>query len=218
MDAEEDYRQLSELQHFTFCRRQWALIHIENQWEENVLTAKGRIMHDNAHDDTFTELRGQKLIVRGMHVRSERLQVTGICDVVEFLQNEEGITLHGRSGKWMPNPVEYKRGRSKANDCDRMQLCGQVLCLEEMLCCHIESGDLFYGETHRREHVPISDELRSSTEKALIEMNQLYRRHYTPKVRKRKSCKMCSLHDVCLPELEYRSVKEYLDEKLWHLG
>lgn len=214
MADEDDYIMLSGLQHFSYCRRQWALIHIENQWQENLLTTQGMIMHQNAHDSDSEEMRGNKLIVRGMHVKSDILKVTGVCDIVEFKRNEHGISIYGRDGLWEVNPVEYKRGKSKENDCDRLQLCGQALCLEEMLCCRISSGDLFYGEPHRREHVPITDELRQKTIKMLKEMRELYEKRYTPKVKYKKGCEHCSLKDICLPQMQYRSVRGYMDEML----
>ncbi|ARP50464.1 MULTISPECIES: CRISPR-associated protein Cas4 [Caproicibacterium] len=199
--AEEDYRQLSELQHFSFCRRQWALIHIEQQWSENLRTAEGSLMHNRVHDESQTELRGDTLVVRGMRVKSDRLGAVGICDAVEFHKDDAGITLYGREGRWLPRPVEYKHGRPKSYDADKLQLCGQAMCLEEMLCCRIASGDLFYGEPHRRTEVLFTQELRSEVESSLKEMNELYRRGYTPKVKRTKSCNACSLKDVCLPEL-----------------
>ena len=140
---EDDYRQLSELQHFLFCRRQWALIHIEQQWDDNLKTVEGEIMHKRAHDETQTELRGKILTVRGMKVKSDKLGVVGVCDVVEFHEDTNGISLNGRNGKWIPRPVEFKHGRSKKGQEDEAQLCGQALCLEEMLCCDIKKGICF---------------------------------------------------------------------------
>lgn len=199
---EEDYRQLSELQHFCFCRRQWALIHIEQQWAENLRTVEGALMHERVHDEKQTELRGDTLIVRGMRVKSDKLCAVGVCDAVEFQHDDSGITLHGRKGRWLPRPVEYKRGRPKENGADELQLCGQAMCLEEMLCCRIEAGDLFYGEPHRRTEVVFTAGLRERVVSSLKEMNELYQRGYTPRVKRTKSCNACSLRDVCLPELD----------------
>lgn len=200
--VEEDYRQLSELQHFSFCRRQWALIHIENQWVENLRTVEGNLMHERVHDENKTELRGDMLTVRGMRVKSDKLCAVGICDAVEFRQDASGVTLHGREGRWLPRPVEYKRGKPKEYDADELQLCGQALCLEEMLCCEIPSGDLFYGEPRRRTEVLFTQELRDKVSALLQEMNELYGKGYTPRVRRTKSCNACSMKDICLPELD----------------
>ena len=208
---EEDYLQLSGLQHFAFCRRQWALIHLENQWGENLRTADGELMHQRAHDEAARERRGGVLILRGVRVSSPTLGVSGQCDVLEFHQEEHGIPLRGYEGLWRPFPVEYKRGAPKVNQADRLQLCGQAMCLEEMLCCDIPEGALFYGETRRRETVPFTEELRQTVRAYLSEMHQLRQRGRTPKVKASKSCNACSLKDICLPKLmSARPVSDYL--------
>lgn len=147
---EESFLRLSGLQHFKFCRRQWALIHIENQWAENYRTTDGAILHERAHDKDLTECRGDLLITRDMRIFSKNLGVSGACDVVEFHSGSTGIPLDGRCGLWQPYPVEYKRGRPKQDTADALQLCGQAMCLEEMLCCEIPVGALYYGETRHR--------------------------------------------------------------------
>lgn len=199
--SEEDYLQISGLQHFAFCRRQWALIHIEQQWAENLRTVEGEILHEKAHDTSFTEKRKDLLTCRGLSVHSEILGVSGACDVVEFHRDEKGTALHGRDGLWLTVPVEYKRGSSKTNDADRLQLCCQAMCLEEMLCCEIEKGFVFYGETRRREEVLFTEELREQVRAMLAEMHKFYKRRFTPKVKPAKSCNACSMKELCLPKL-----------------
>ena len=157
---EEDYLSLSGIQHFMFCRRQWALIHIEQQWEDNLRTVEGHLMHRTAHDSMKTETRGDIIITRGLPVFSKELGVYGVCDVVEFHRAEDGITLFGREGRYLPCPIEYKKGRPKENDMDRLQLATQAMCLEEMLCCTVKSAHLYYGETRHRVEVPITSEIR----------------------------------------------------------
>lgn len=129
MYNEDDFLQLSGLQHFKFCHRQWALIHIEDQWAENYRTVDGAILHENAHDGIRTESRGDLLITRDMRVFSRTLGVSGACDVLEFCRGGTGVPLTGREGLWQPFPVEYKRGRPKEHDADALQLCGQAMCL-----------------------------------------------------------------------------------------
>lgn len=203
--------QLSGLQHFVFCRRQWALIHIENQWAENLRTVEGNLMHTRAHDEKQRERRGDLLILRGLPVFSRSLGVSGQCDVVEFRTDPEGVPLRGADGLWQPYPVEYKRGKPKAHDADQMQLCAQAMCLEEMLCCAIPEGALFYGEPRRRTAVPFTEELRQAVRDALEEMHQLFRRGYTPRVKPDKSCNACSLKELCLPALaRHGSAAAYL--------
>ena len=199
--CEEDFLQLSGLQHFAFCRRQWALIHIEQQWKENLRTVEGDLFHRRAHDDQARERRGDVLILRGLSVASPTLGISGTCDVVEFRADPGGVPLQGEEGLWVPFPIEYKRGAPKSHRADELQLCAQAMCLEEMLCCAVPEGALFYGETRRRTSVPFSAELREEVRVMLEEMHQLYRRGHTPRGRPSKSCNACSLQELCLPAL-----------------
>ena len=214
MYSNEEFLALSGIQHFAFCRRQWALIHIEKRWQENYLTASGQLSHQRAHDEGIRERRGSVLVTRGLFVQSPSLGLSGVCDVVEFRRSEGGVPLSGEDGTWLPIPVEYKRGRSKCDDSDRLQVCAQAMCLEEMLCCDIESGYLFYKQTQSREPVVFTDELRASVRTAAKEMHELFARGYVPRVRKRKACAACSLVDECLPFLQSRSALAYIDEML----
>ncbi len=207
----DDLLQLSGIQHFAFCRRQWALIHIEKLWAENYRTTDGALMHDKAHDPELNESRGDLCIMRGVSVSSARLGISGQCDVVEFMRGEDGISLSGREGLWKPYPVEYKRGESKTNDCDMLQLCAQAMCLEEMLCCNIPEGALYYGQPRRRQRVELTAEMRQKVRDMLLEMHDYYRRGYTPKVKPSKGCNACSMKELCLPKLiRSRPVREYL--------
>ena len=212
---DEDFLQLSGIQHFAFCRRQWALIHIENMWAENYRTTDGAILHEKAHDPQGSESRGDLLILRGIHIHSARLGITGQCDVVEFRRSQDGIRLNGREGLWKPFPVEHKRGEPKDNTCDSLQLCAQAMCLEEMLCTAVPDGVLYYGETRRRVPVSFSEPLRAEVRACLTEMHDLFRRGHTPKVKPARACSACSLKDLCLPRLlSARSVSDYLRESL----
>lgn len=209
--SEEDFLQLSGLQHFSFCRRQWALIHIEHQWAENYRTVDGTLLHENAHDGNFRQSRKELLVTRAVSVYSARLGVSGQCDVLEYRQGANGIALHGREGLWQPYPVEYKRGSPREDVSDALQLCGQAMCLEEMLCCGIPEGALYYGQTRHRQNVAFTPALRAQVADMLEQMHQLYRRGYTPKVKPTKSCNACSLKELCLPRLmKNRSVSDYL--------
>ncbi len=213
--AEDDYLPLSGIQHFSFCRRQWALIHIESQWAENLRTAEGHLMHDRAHDVSLSERRGNTIILRGVSISSPTLGISGKCDVLEYHSSPDGISLPNTEGKWLPYPIEYKRGSPKVNPADKLQLCAQALCLEEMLCCDIPQGALFYGETRHRERVEFTDELRQAVRDALTEMHELYRRGHTPKVKPSKSCNACSLKELCLPKLQQvRNVASYLADAM----
>ena len=162
---------------------------------------EGNIFHQKAHDASRRERRGDILILRDLPVWSGALGISGKCDVVEFYQTKQGVSLHGEEGWWMPFPVEYKRGAQKSHQADELQLCAQAMCLEEMLCCTIEEGALFYGETRRRTSVPFTPDLRSKVQSIAEEMHMLYRRGYTPKTKTGKFCKSCSLEDLCVPRL-----------------
>jgi len=141
--TEDDLIPISALQHFVFCERQCALIHIEQAWTENRLTAEGRLLHERVHDQGGESRAGVR-IERGLPLRSLRLGLVGVADVVEFHPLSEG--------GWRPFPVEYKRGKPKRNACDEIQVCAQALCLEEMLGVRIPAGALFYGKTHRSQN------------------------------------------------------------------
>ena len=213
--SEEDFLQLSGLQHFKFCRRQWALIHIEQQWAENFRTVDGTILHEKAHNGELTESRGDLLITRDMRIFSPALGVSGACDVLEFHRSDSGIPLHGKTGLWQPFPVEYERGKPKEHNADALQLCGQAMCLEEMLCCEIPCGALYYGEIRRRTEVIFTPELRQEVQLLLSEMHTLYARGHTPRVKPGKGCQACSLKELCLPGLlKQPSVAAYLRQSM----
>jgi len=193
---------LSGIQHFCFCRRQWALIHIERQWHENVLTVEGKLLHNRVDNPFFTEARKGVIITRSMPVASYRLGLYGVCDVVEFTQSPDGVNLYGRDGSFQPAPVEYKRGKPKKNRCDEVQLCAQAICLEEMMSIQITFGYLYYGEIRHRVEIELTDELRQLISKYSEEMHSYFERGYTPKVKPSKACKSCSLEDICMPGLQ----------------
>jgi len=194
--SEDDLIQLSSLQHFVFCERQCALIHIEQLWSENLFTAEGRIMHDKV-DTANREVRGKVRIDYGVPLRSLRLGLIGKADVVEFHKTDDG--------KWMPFPVEYKHGKSKMDNCDKVQLCAQAICLEEMLNVEIGEGALFYGQTRRREDVVFDKALRTETENAARRVHELIESGITPKPEYSKKCKLCSLLNICLPKVNSKA-------------
>lgn len=213
MYAEEDYLMLSGIQHFAFCRRQWAMIHIEQQWAENYRTTAGELMHRKAHDESSFEKRGNLLTVRGLRISSRELGLSGQCDVVEFHQDENGIELFGYDGKWNPVPVEYKHGAPKESNADELQLTAQALCLEEMFQAEIPGGYLYYGENRRRTHVEFNQEIREEVKRTAREMHELFRKGHTPNVKPAKKCKACSLENLCLPKLQKTmNVRTYIEQ------
>lgn len=214
-NRDDDYLMLSGIQHFQFCKRQWALIHIEQQWEENVRTIEGQYLHRKADQPFVREKRGDKLVVRALPVKSEELKITGVCDVVEFIRDEDGVEIDGAEGRYKACPVEYKRGKPKKNDADILQLAAQAICLEEMLLCSVPVGYMFYNEIKHRVEVPLTIELKDNVRSMLAEMRGYYERRHTPKVKTGAFCNSCSLKSVCLPEiLNKRSVKSYIEGKM----
>ena len=203
MFAEDDFIQLSALQHFLFCPRQCALIHIEQIWTENLFTAEGRIMHDKVHEEQIENRKDVK-IERGIPLRSNELGLNGKADVVEFHKNEQG--------QWVPFPVEYKHGKPKENNCDKVQLCAQALCLEEMLNVKISAGAIFYGKTKHRFDVQFDEGLRKETKEIAMQLHIFVKAGNTPVPVYTNKCKFCSFVDECLPKTIGRkiSVKEYL--------
>jgi len=216
MYDEEDLLPLSALQHFVFCERRAALIHVEGMWDENVATVEGQNLHARTHD-ARTETRGETRIARGLLLRSLRLGLSGKADVVEFhrlqLGATDGIQLDGVEGCWQPYPVEYKRGRLRRERSYETQLCAQALCLEEMLDVRVPAGALFYGKTARRQGVVFDERLRRQTEEVAARLHELFKHGETPDaVYVRKKCQQCSLFDLCLPRraASSRSVDAYL--------
>jgi CRISPR-associated exonuclease Cas4 len=201
--SEDDLIMLSALQHYAFCPRQCALIHVEQVWVESGLTAQGRIMHEKVHQEG-NETRGPVRIARGVPLRSLRLGLVGVADVVEFHKISKDT--------WQPFPVEYKRGKPKADHCDLIQLCAQAICLEEMLSIAVPCGALFYGRTRRRLDVTFDDGLRHETEETAQKAHELIASGITPPPVYEKRCESCSLIGECLPKkIEKKaSVKRYL--------
>jgi CRISPR-associated exonuclease Cas4 len=213
--AEDEYLQIAEIQHFAFCPRQWALAYLEQQWQENVLTVEGHALHDKAHDESIKEKRRGRIIVRGMRIASSALGISGDCDVVEFIEDKDGVAIPSYQGRYRVVPVEYKRGHPKAGEEDVLQLTLQAMCLEDMLATQIAVGYLYYGEIRHRSPVEFRDEMKQHIRDMLREMRQYIRKGYTPKVKPHKGCKKCSLQGLCLPGLKrQKSAKEYVAGRL----
>lgn len=216
-EDEKDYLMLSGIQHMAFCRRQWALIHLEQQWSENVHTVEGRFFHENADSVTYDESRKDVRIVRAMPIVSRSLGLYGRADIVEFRKTNQAdldkktIKLNHKRGCYKPVPIEYKKGKPKSGDWDAVQLCAQVIALEEMLDVEINYAELYYGKTRHRERIVVDSALRIRVKQLALEMHTLYSDNITPKAVYSKSCKACSLIDICSPELTsgYKYVSNY---------
>ena len=199
--SEEEFLLLSGIQHYAFCKRQWALIHVENQWKENLRTIEGNIFHEFVDDYSKKEKRKERIMSRGMRVFSRTLGITGICDMVELQADPEGVSIFGREGTYKITPIEYKKGKPKEDESDVLQLCAQAMCLEEMLLTNIPEAFMYYGELRHRLNVILDNQLRSQVVQVIKEMHDLFDRRHTPKVKPGKHCQSCSLSEICLPTL-----------------
>jgi len=207
---------LSGIQHYMFCPRQWALIHIEQQWGENRLTAEGRLLHENVDNPAYRQKNGDTITLRSVHIASHSLGLYGMTDAIELLpaDNASDAITHPRyPGYWMPYPVEYKRGHRKPDERDEVQLAAQVICLEEMYGVHIPEAALFYHETRHREVVQIDEHLRNLTYELSEAMHKTFERGFTPKAEERRGCRSCSLIDICAPELTKKTTVAYYLKK-----
>jgi CRISPR-associated exonuclease Cas4 len=214
--TEDDLIAISSLQHWVFCPRQCALIHLEQAWAENLYTAEGKNLHERVHQEE-TESRRDIVTVRGLRLVSRVHGITGQADVVDFIRSDSGSVLEGRTGYWQPFPVEYKRGRAKPDSCDEVQLCAQALCLEEMLCVRIDAGALFYGQPRRRHDVSFDQRLREETIAVVNAVREMMSCGKVPQAQYLKSkCESCSLVEICLPKTLSRktTVQEYMKHSL----
>ena len=217
--TEDDMLMLSGIQHYAFCPRQWALIHLEQQWNENILTTEGRIMHQHVDDPFYRQKNGNKICLRAVSIASKELGIYGVSDIVELQPSESSentITHPSYPGYWIPYPIEYKHGKPKRNNIDAVQLAAQAMCLEEQYGIHINCGAIFYGETRRREEIEFSDELRTLVNKYAKAMHEIFISRRIPFAEKQPYCRSCSLLEICMPETATQeSASNYLKKNLY---
>lgn len=216
--SEDQLLPLSAVSQYVHCPRRCALIHIEQVWSENANTAEGRVLHEKV-DSGKNESRGDLKILRSLRLRSFRLGITGIADVIELHRCNEsdgGSRIPGVDGFWKPFPVEYKRGASKDLRCYEVQLCAQALCLEEMLSAHIPGGALFLGQKQHRTPVAFDTALRTETEAVCLAVQTLCANGNTPSAVYSKRCQSCSLFETCLPRSAgaRKSARQWLERQL----
>lgn len=214
--AEDDMLMLSGIQHYMFCPRQWALIHIEQEWDDNRLTTEGELLHKNVDNPAYRQKNGAVITLRAVNVASQTLGLYGICDTIELIPSdsaEDSITHPRYPGYWHPYPIEYKRGHSKPDERDEVQLAAQAICVEEMYGIHIPEAALFYNETRHRQTVTIDDRLRQLTYELSEAMHKTFAEGITPKAVERQRCRNCSLFDICTPELSKKTSVSYYLEK-----
>jgi CRISPR-associated exonuclease Cas4 len=215
---EEDFIQISGLQHLAFCKRQWALIHIDQEWEENFLTAEGRNLHERV-DEGYQEFRKGLRQYSGLYVKSLKLGIYGRTDLIEAIKSDNcptnSIQMLGLKGKWTLFPVEFKRGKPKNHEADMIQLCAQALCLEEMTNTPIESGAIFYWQIRKRIEVEFDSCLRQKTIQIIELAHDLMELGQIPAAEYGNHCRSCSLLEICLPrKLDSAKLKKYRQELL----
>lgn len=210
--TDDELLMLSGIQHFFFCKRQWALIHVEQQWQDNLRTQEGHFVHQRVDDPFLDESRGDVIISRAFPLVSYSLGLAGIADIIEFIRSGAGIPIPNHDGRWLMKPVEYKRGKPKIDERDEVQLCAQVICLEEMFSVRIEVADLYYNEIRRRQHLNITDDMRLRVLSLANEMHDVFRSGITPEAESGKHCSLCSLVDLCVPKLTKKKspVRRYI--------
>ncbi|MCL5267956.1 MAG: CRISPR-associated protein Cas4 [Bacteroidetes bacterium] len=207
MYTEDDFFQISALQHYVYCPRQCALIHVEDVWHDNVYTVRGDILHEKVDTDTY-ESRGTIKTVRGLKIHSFRLGISGRCDVVEVLNGQARMPVQRGA---LIRPVEFKSGEPKEDISDKVQLCAQALCLEEMMNTSVTHGAFFYAKIRRRVQVEIDEELRKQTKEIIASVRELITNRRTPAAEYSAKCRNCSLEPICLPKaMSDRKLKSYL--------
>lgn len=202
MHTEDDFIKISALQHYVYCPRQCGLIHVDDVWQENVFTVRGNILHEKVDTDTY-ETRGNTKTVRGLRIHSYKFGITGRCDVVEFKETEKGKVVL---------PVEFKSGEPKEDLSDKVQLCAQVICLEEMLNTKISQGAFFYGKIRRRNVVEIDNELRSQTENIIASVREIVSTKKIPTAEYAAKCRNCSIESICQPKaMNKKKLQNYIN-------
>lgn len=208
-----EYLQLNSIRHFSFCKRQWGLINIEQGWEENEHTIIGNFIHRNVDDIYYREKRKDIIYVRAMPISSETLGLNGIIDLVEYRKSKEGVIIPKYEGYWKPYIVEYKKGTPNTNEHDLIQLVAQAICLEEKNVVKIDESAIYYKTVNKREVVYITDELREKVISMSKEMHYYFNTKTTPKAERGNKCKPCSLREICFPRLttHKKSVINYIN-------
>lgn len=217
--AEDDMLMLSGIQHFAFCPRQWALIHIEQQWEENLLTTEGRILHKHVDNPEYKQKLGDNICLRSVSIASKSLGLYGVADIIELhptIDSKNSISHPAYPGLWQPYPVEYKHGKPKNNDIDLVQLTAQAMCIEEQYNICIKEGAIYYGSIRRRVVVEFTDELRSDVENYAEAMHNVYNNCVVPHASYKPGCDNCSLKDICMPKTAFCKIaSNYLKQNLY---
>ena len=219
MYSDDDMLMLSGIQHYRFCPRQWALIHIEQQWDDNRLTMEGSLQHKHVDDPFYRQKCGDFISLRSVSIASHELGLYGITDVIELHPADDtsnAITHPRYPGYWQPYPIEYKHGKPKRNEVDEVQLAAQAMCLEEQYGIRIECGAIYYAEVRHRTEIHFSDYLRDIVKACSTDMHAIFASGRMPAIQRGKHCERCSLKNLCMPEsADCTRVSYYLKKNLY---
>ena len=192
---------LSSIKQYAYCKRRFGLMFIDNEFIDNFKTIEGNILHEKVNDPFFNEKRGDKYFSRSVPVYSDRFNLYGIVDIIEFIKDENGVSIPTQKGLWRLNPIEYKNGKPEKSRADELQLCAQAICLEEMFDTEIISADIYYGRLKKRVNIELIDELRYSVEKIVADIHDLIEKAIIPEKPDNQNCSLCSMIDICMPRI-----------------
>lgn len=202
--SDENMLMLSGIQHYMFCPRQWGLIHISQEWQDNRLTTEGQLLHRHVDDPFYRQKNKNAIALRSLQIASHTLGLYGIADVVELspAESPHNAVRHPRyPGYWTVMPIEYKRGGKKTTKCDEVQLMAQAICLEEMYGIRIERGAMYYNEEKHREMICFDDNLRELTRSYAQGMHAAFASKQIPEPVYKPHCRNCSLYEICMPSI-----------------
>jgi CRISPR-associated exonuclease Cas4 len=192
---------ISAIKQYAYCKRRFALMFIDDEWGSNYKIVEGDFLHEKVNDPFFNEKRGSRHISRSVPLYSDTLSLYGVADIVEFIEDDNGVKIGSKPKLWRINPVEYKNGKPEKSGADNFQLCAQALCLEEMFLAKIESGDVYYGKLRKRVTVPLTNELKTKTAEIICEINKLLESAEIPPKPENQNCNLCSLKEICVPTI-----------------
>ena len=192
---------ISAIKQYAYCKRRFGLMFIDNEFSDNYKTIEGNILHENVNDPFFNEKRGDKYYSRSVPVYSVKLNLYGVVDIIEFIRDDDGITIPTHKGLWKINPIEYKNGKPEKSRADNLQLCAQAMCLEEMFSTNISVADIYYGKLRKRINITLTDDLRNTVEQFIYEINHLIEIAIIPEKPDNQNCNLCSLINTCMPKI-----------------
>ena len=190
---------VSAIKQYVYCRRRFGLMFVDREWSDNYKIVEGDLLHMKVNDPFFNEKRRDLYRSRSVPVYSDKLNLHGVADIIEFTQDDKGVELKGRKGLWSINPIDYKNGKPELSQADECQLCAVALCLEEMFSTNILMGSLYFGKLRKRVEVVFTNELRTKTIEAVMDIRKMLDGSSIPGKTEGQNCSLCSLADICLP-------------------